>query len=181
MGALMRYGRLAGLAAAGGFLGVALLASPAVAATGSVSVAPKVVPADGTVTISGFVNPVDCPSSDGVTLTSIVALFPRAGFGPTVPRQPSGAFSTTYIVPSTTPPGTYTIGMRCGGGNVGVETTLRVTAQVSQLPARAPQAGLGGFSTSDRDLAAGWAVAGAVALVISGLLGLTLWRRRYSA
>lgn len=181
MGGLKEYGRLAGVAVAGGFLAVVLLASPAAAATGSVSVSPNVVAAGGTVTISGFVNPADCPLIDGVTLTSIDTLFPQAGFGPTVPRHSGGAFSTTFTVPSTTPPGAYSIGMRCGGGNVGVEATLRVTAQVSQLPARAPQAGLGGASATDGHSAAEWAAAGASALVVAGLLGLAIWRRRYSA
>jgi hypothetical protein len=177
MGALKQCGRLGGVAMASGLLTVLLLAQPAAAAAGSITVSPAVVPAGGTVSIAGSVNPADCPTIDGVTLTSIDDLFPLAGFGPTVARNSSGAFSTTYTVPATTEPGTYTIGMRCGGGNVGVGATLQVTAQVSRVPVAVPQAGLGGASMSDGH-AAGWAAAGAVAVVVAGLLMLTIRRRR---
>jgi hypothetical protein len=46
-------------------------------------------------------------------------LFPPDGFGPGVPSNPSGNFSMTYTIPASTPLGTYQIGMRCGGGNLG--------------------------------------------------------------
>jgi hypothetical protein len=67
-----------------------------------------------------------CPADNDAILTS--ELFPPDGFGPAVRRSPSGWFATVYAVPSSTPPGTYRIGLRCGGGNVGVSTTLRVIA-----------------------------------------------------
>src|SRR5438132_12571389 len=47
-------------------------------------------------------------------------LFPPDGFGPTAARDSHGAFALTYTVPTSTPAGTYQIGARCGGGNIGV-------------------------------------------------------------
>jgi hypothetical protein len=65
--------------------------------------------------------------------------------------------------------------MRCGGGNVGVVTSVRVTPQVSTVPSGAPQAGLGGGASTGRP-SAGWLVA-ASALLTSAVAAL-LWRRR---
>jgi hypothetical protein len=67
-----------------------------------------------------------CPSGDAVRLTSISDLFPPDGFGPEVARDTDGNLETTYTVRVDTPPGTYRIGMRCGGGNVGTSTTVQV-------------------------------------------------------
>jgi hypothetical protein len=129
------------------------------------------------VIISGSVSTSQCAASAQVTLTSTGALFPPDGFGPMVARNASGAFSTAYTVPASTPPGSYHIGLRCAGGNVGVSAALQVTAQVIRVPSGAPQAGLGGASRSEGSRA-GWVAAGAVLLLLSGLATLTLWRRR---
>jgi hypothetical protein len=107
----------------------------------------------------------------------VTAVFPSAGFGPTVSRDASGAFLVRYTLPASTPPGTYSIGLRCGGGNVGVGAVLRVTPQVAQVPVGAPQAGLGGASRRDGHTAA-WATAGGVALGLAALLGIIARRRR---
>jgi hypothetical protein len=109
-------------------------AVPVGAAGSTITVSPSTVPAGGTVTISGSVPTTgtgSCAPSDGATLTSTEALFPNGGFGPTVPRTSSGSFSTTYVVPASTPAGTYQIGMRCGGGNVGISATLTVTSSAA--------------------------------------------------
>ncbi len=179
MGGPNRY-RVFAVLAALALTGVALDAAPAAAAAGSVTVAPAAVPAGGTVTISGSVDPAQCPASDGVTLTSTAAFFPPDGFGPVAARTASGAFSVSHTVPASTPPGSYSIGLRCGGGNVGVSATLRVSAQVSQVPSGAPQAGAGGASTSDGP-DAGWVAAGAILLLVAGMASFTLWRRRRPA
>ena len=176
MGALKRYRQFLGLSAAA-LVGVVLGAAPAVAAANSVTVSPVTVPAGATVTISGSVDISQCPASEGVTLTSTAAFFPPDGFGPVVARTASGAFSIAHTVPASTSPGTYTIGLRCGGGNVGVSATLQVTSQVSQVPSSAPEAGLGGASRSS-GLAAGWTVAGGILVLLAGLMSFTLWRRR---
>jgi hypothetical protein len=106
------------------------LALPASAGPGStISVRPAVVAAGHPVRISGSTPVSDCPADDAAILTSTADLFPPDGFGPVVPRDSSGAFSVVYRVPTTTPAGTYQIGFRCGGGNVGVFATLRVTAR----------------------------------------------------
>ncbi|HEX3542630.1 MAG TPA: hypothetical protein VHT75_19535 [Acidimicrobiales bacterium] len=93
--------------------------SPANAATGSKVTIAGVLPVSGT---------VFCPSGDAVQLTSTAALFPPNGAGPSVTRDANGGFSTTYAIPGTTPAATYSIGMRCGGGTVGVSASLQVTA-----------------------------------------------------
>jgi hypothetical protein len=103
------------------------LALPAAAGPGSsISVRPRVVNAGGQVRISGSTPVSDCPAEDAAILTSSADLFPPDGFGPAVPRDAAGAFSVVYRVPATTPAGTYQIGFRCGGGNVGVTAPLRV-------------------------------------------------------
>jgi hypothetical protein len=105
------------------------LAGPASAGPGStISVRPNVVAAGHQVRISGSTPVSDCPAEDAAILTSTAALFPPDGFGPAVPRNSSGAFSVVYRVPASTPAGLYQIGFRCGGGNVGVFASLRVTA-----------------------------------------------------
>ncbi|GAA3336525.1 hypothetical protein GCM10020358_09020 [Amorphoplanes nipponensis] len=91
------------------------------------SVRPPVVRAGGRVVFTGLVptsGPLACPLDNEAILTS--PLFPPEGFGPAVTRDSSGRFRTTYTVPAGTPPGPYDIGLRCGGGNLGVSATLRV-------------------------------------------------------
>jgi hypothetical protein len=97
----------------------------------SIAVSPASAPPGASVTISGVLptaGSVFCPSGDATVLTSTAALFPPDGFSPQVPRDASGNFRTTYTIPATTTPGSYSIGLRCGGGNVGVTATLQVTA-----------------------------------------------------
>lgn len=100
----------------------------------SISVSPASVASGGKVTIAGVMpasGTVFCPSGDPIQLTSTAALFPPDGAGPSVMRDANGGFSTAYTVPATTPAGSYSIGMRCGGGTVGVSASLQVTAAAS--------------------------------------------------
>jgi hypothetical protein len=97
----------------------------------TISVSPTSTPKGGAVTIAGLVPTTGasfCPRADTAQLTSTAALFPPDGVGPQVTRSATGTFTTSYTVPSTTAAGTYSIGIRCGGGNVGVTATLVVTA-----------------------------------------------------
>jgi len=95
----------------------------------SVAVAPSSAAPGEVVVISGNV-PVSgagsCPAGDPVQLTSTSALFPPDGFGPEAPRGAAGDFEVRYSLPSSTPLGDYQIGLRCGGGNVGVSASLHV-------------------------------------------------------
>jgi hypothetical protein len=87
-------------------------------------------PGDG-LTIAGLVpttGNIFCPATDATRLTSTAPLFPPDGLGPQVPRDATGNFHVTFTIPATTPPGKYTIGVRCGGGNVSVTATIQVTA-----------------------------------------------------
>jgi hypothetical protein len=132
---MVRSLRIAGAGLALALSAVVAAAAPVAAAGSTISVSPSSVPAGGTVTVSGSIptsGTGSCSAGEGVTLTSTEALFPQGGFGPTAARSSSGSFSVAYGVPTTTPAGTYSIGMRCGGGNVGVTTTLTVTASSAQ-------------------------------------------------
>ena len=55
----------------------------------------------------------------------------------------------------------------------------RVTleAELDPVPSGAPQAGLGGASTSN-EFPAAWVVAGGMFLLLAGLSGFLAWRRR---
>ncbi|MDQ1652952.1 MAG: hypothetical protein QOI35_2152 [Cryptosporangiaceae bacterium] len=116
---------------AGAAVGLLVLTAPApAAAPARISVAPSTVSSGGTVVFSGRVparGAQSCPAADAAILTSTAALFPPSGIGPQAARKPGGAFRIRYTVPASTPHGTYTVGVRCGGGNVGVHTTLKVT------------------------------------------------------
>jgi hypothetical protein len=121
-------GRVAG-AFALTVVAVCVLASAASAAS-SITVSPSSAPQGSTVTISGSV-PVSgtpsCASGDPAQLTSTADLFPPDGLGPQAARDASGNFHTTYTIPTATRPGTHSIGVRCGGGAVGISATLQVT------------------------------------------------------
>ncbi|HKT00729.1 MAG TPA: hypothetical protein VJT31_14460 [Rugosimonospora sp.] len=125
--------------AATGILAPALAApSGAFAATPSMAIAqaqarlsvrPQSVRPGGRILITGFIptsGAQSCLAGDAAIPTSTAALFPPDGFGPPAPRSNTGRFEIRYVVPTSTPPGTYRIGVRCGGGNVGVSATLRV-------------------------------------------------------
>jgi hypothetical protein len=101
-----------------------------VSARAHLSVRPHAVGPGGHIVIAGLIPTTgaqSCPAADQAIPTSTAALFPPDGFGPAAQRTSSGRFTIRYTVPSSTPPGTYQIGVRCGGGNVGVSATLRVT------------------------------------------------------
>ena len=154
------------LAAAGVAATVAVLvviaAGPAYAgqnASGSIFVSPSDVPAGGTVHITGSVDPQGCPTSDPVTPTSDDALFPGDGFGPQTARNSHGAFALDYTVPTSTPASTYQIGLRCGGGNVGVFASLQVD------PIGGPATGAGGTA---HDTSPPWTLFGAGCLLLAG-------------
>lgn len=129
---------------------------------GSISVSPSTVSPGGTVHISGSVSIQGCPQSDDATITDSSALFPPDGFGPSVPRNSSGDFATDYTVPTSTPPGSYTLGVRCGGGNVGVSAQLHVVT-----PSGAPQTGMGG---AEHRSSVPWTAIGIGFLVLAGVL-----------
>ncbi len=62
-----------------------------------------------------------------------------------------------------------------------VELESEVDAATTPVPSGAPQAGLGGESTS-KGLSSGWLTTGGIFLVLGGgAASFTLWRRRRSA
>ena len=108
-----------------------LLAAPAWAAPVAIHVSPSSVAAGDTVTVSGSVGP-DCPGPVTLTSKAFVHTHDFAGV-PAVfaPVEPGGAFTATTRIPRSRAAGTYTIGGRCGGGNLGVSATLLVRAPSS--------------------------------------------------
>ncbi len=152
-------GRVAGAIAVALTTLVAL--APAASAASTISVSPSSVAQGGTVTVSGNVpvsGAASCASGASAQLTSTAALFPPAGFGPQAARDASGGFSVAYTVPASTPVGSYNIGIRCAGGNVGVSATVQVTAPSAVTP---------GIDVSPASAAAGDRV------TVSGTVGLT--------
>ena len=137
-----------------------LIAAPAYAKSASVSVSPSTVPAGAIVHISGSIPVKKCPVSDGATVTGEAALFPPDGFGPTATRESDGSFAIDYTVPASTPPGVYTVGLRCGGGNVGVGASLTVA------PSGGPATGAGGAAKSSTSA---WTAMGVSSLLLAGL------------
>jgi hypothetical protein len=104
----------------------------------SIKVTPTSALPGATVTITGVApttGTVFCPSGDTTQLTSTAALFPPDGVGPQLQRSASGAFQATYVIPSTTSPGTYTVGVRCAGANLVTKTTLQVSAPATSTTA----------------------------------------------
>jgi hypothetical protein len=155
-------------AAVAAFAVALVAAAPASAAKkASISVSPSTVSAGGTVHISGSIPVKGCPASDGATVTGLAALFPPDGFGPTATRDSTGAFATDYAVPISTPPGSYDVGLRCGGGNVGVSATLTVTS-----PSGGVATGAGGTAHGS----VFWTSLGVICLLLAGVV--VVLRRR---
>ncbi|MDQ6945142.1 MAG: hypothetical protein M3256_02475 [Actinomycetota bacterium] len=122
-----------GLRCGGAAVGISrtLNVTAASSAAARITVSPASVKPGDAVTISGVIpttGTMSCLAGDAVRLTSTSALFPPDGFGPNLPRDASGAFHTSYTVSSATAPAKYSIGMRCGGGTIGVGATLQVSA-----------------------------------------------------
>lgn len=155
--------RFLAVASVAGAAALVVLAGPAYAQNNSISVSPSTVPAGGTVHISGSVSVQSCPSSDSATVTGNAALFPPDGFGPNAARNSQGDFALDYTVPTSTPAGMYEIGVRCGGGNVGIAASLTVSAG----PIGGPETGAGGTAPGSFSL---WAVVGAGCLLLAGVL-----------
>jgi hypothetical protein len=98
------------------------------AAAPTLAVTPVTVPAGGTVTVTGSCT----PATPGTALSSAFlhdATHDFAGVGAVVfTTDTAGNFSSTAEIPAATAPGRYTITARCGGGNLGIQATLTVTA-----------------------------------------------------
>jgi hypothetical protein len=115
------------LAAAAAAAAAALLsvAGPATAARVHLVVSPATVSPGGSIRVGATSSP--CPAHDRVALLS--AAYPGHAFGigavyGRVGRR--GAFSVLARIRSTLRPGRYHVGVRCGGGNLGVLAYFRV-------------------------------------------------------
>ena len=140
----------------------------------TISVSPTVVAAGHPVRISGSVPYTACTAEEGPGLTSLDRLFPPDGLGPAAVRDSSGAFSVSYTVPAQTPAGAYQIGLRCGGGNVGVSARLQVTEQVTTVPSGGVDTGAGGSAEAGSRQ---WTLLGLGFLTLAAVL-LPVRRRR---
>jgi hypothetical protein len=102
-----------------------VLATATAASAASVSVSPASATAGATVTVSGDVNvngKPGCQVPGTVFLTSAALVQ-----GTSLPVDATGHFSGSVTLLSSVAAGSYTIGGRCGGGNLGVTATLTVT------------------------------------------------------
>jgi hypothetical protein len=167
-------------------------------------VSPSAVTAGDTVTVSGWLAPApgsECAS--GVTLLSNAFVHTHDFAGvPAIAAavKPDGTFTVTTRIPRSKAAGTYDIGGRCGGGNIGASATLRVRAAppATTTPAPAPPAppvtqpqapmptaapALAGPATPAAAQPAGrWILPWLAALGSSTLAGLGMWllyRRRH--
>ncbi len=132
-------GPLVALAAAAGVL--AFAAAPASAA--SIHVTPSNVAPGGTFQLSGDVLAPDgtpgCEVPGTVTVISDAfrGLGEFAGTGAVeVPVDATGHYSIGLKLDVSAPAGTHTITARCGGGNLGVESSITVTNLASTGPAQ---------------------------------------------
>ena len=153
-------------------------AGVAVAAPVSLQVSPRSVPAGGSVHVSGT-----CEANAGGFAISSAFLHDAthdfAGVGAVhFTTDGSGAFAVDALIPTSRAPGTYTVGGRCGGGNLGVSVALVVTA-AGGVPSGVP-AGSGGDAaapgpgTHDTQLLLGGV---GVLLLAGGAVGLVRLRR----
>src|SRR5579871_1377870 len=141
------FARLSGLVLAV-ILGLWSLAGVSAA---SINVSPASVPVGGTVTVSGDV--LAPGGQPGCQVPGTVLLFSGAFGDPNTPVQATAGadahFSVSVTIPAGVAPGTYTITGRCGGGNLGVQATLVVTAGlpstgVAGVQAAGPRGPFGG-------------------------------------
>ena len=108
---------------------VLVMAAPA-AGKATITVSPSSVPAGGRVIVSGIAAG-GCAAGDTVTLTSPAFSHQHEFAGvPAISAtaESSGHFSVSTQIPGSRTPGAYSIGGRCGGGNLGVQASLTVTA-----------------------------------------------------
>ena len=148
-------------------LGV-LVGTPGFVSAASINVSPTTVSPGGDVRLSGDILVDGTPGCDvtgTVTLISdaFAGLGDFAGVGAVfLPLDATGHFDSTVTLSASVAPGTYSIGGRCGGGNLGVTATLVVNA----LPPTGPRL--------DVKL---W-IAVASTLVVFGLTDLAITRAR---
>jgi hypothetical protein len=121
----------AGLVAAAAVLGITV-GTPGFADAASIIVSPSSVAPGGDVRLSGDVlvdGTPGCEVPGTVTLISdaFAGLDEFAGVGAVnLPVDATGHFDSTVTLLASVAPGTYSIGGRCGGGNLGVNTTIVV-------------------------------------------------------
>jgi|GEM_PF-5252238 len=122
-----------GLVAA--FVGFGILvATPGFVSAASINVSPTTVSPGGDVRLTGDILADGTPGCDvtgTVTLISdaLAGLGEFAGVGAVdLPLDATGHFDSTVTLSASVAPGTYSIGGRCGGGNLGVSATVVVGA-----------------------------------------------------
>jgi len=145
-----------------GIVVMTVFGTSAAAQQASLHVTPSVVSAGGSVTVRGTCE----PNAPGVVFSNAFFEDPTHDFAgegaATFMSDASGNFSAVAQIPSSKAPGTYSIGARCGGGNLGISLSLRVTS--------------GGLANTGRSITA-FAALG-MALVVMGTLTVVVARTR---
>lgn len=176
-----RPGRtVAGVLALGALVLATLLglAAPAVAASASLHVTPTTVAAGRTVTVTGSCE----ANTNGFVISAAFfrdATHEFAGQGAvSFSTGAAGTFTTHPVIAATTAPGNYVITARCGGGNLGIEAHLTVTAASGGTPTAVP-GGTGGLAaTADHGPTGALILGGAgVLLLLAASTKLLLTRR----
>lgn len=166
--------------ALGGVLGLALGTTAASASTVQLHVSPTTVVAGHTVHVSGVCD----PNTNGFVISAAFlddATHDFGGVGAvSFSTDASGAFSGTTVVPSTRAPGTYDVGARCGGGNIGILVHLQIAkprGTITGVPAGS--AGLAATTdTTTRAWQYGIGIAGLL-LLAGTVAGLARLRRTH--
>ena len=120
-----------GLVAAVVVLGI-MVGTPRFVSAASINVSPSTVAPGGNVRLSGDILADGVPGCDvtgTVTLISdaFAGLGEFAGVGAVdLPLDSTGHFDSTVTLSASVGAGTYEIGGRCGGGNIGVSATIVV-------------------------------------------------------
>jgi hypothetical protein len=169
---LVYVAAVAGLATVGGTAGTAL------AAPATLRVSPNSVVAGAVVQVSG-----NCEAhSSGFAISTAFrhdASHDFAGVGAvSFSTDASGAFSVSAQVPASIAPGTYSVGARCGGGNLGISASLTVTSH-GGTPTGVP-AGSGGqaATASPRSADSELLIGGLGLVLVAGGAAGALWLRR---
>jgi hypothetical protein len=163
---------VAGVMALGGAAGTAM------AAPAALKVSPNTIVAGGSVQITGYCE----ANSTGFAISPAFlhdATHDFAGVAAvSFSTNAAGTFSVTAQIPASIAPGNYSVGARCGGGNLGISAALTVTGQ-GGLPSGVPAGSGGRAATTSPHERGNEVLVGGIGLVVAigAIFGLGRLRR----
>jgi len=164
-------------------VGVLAPAAPAWAASATtLQVSPRATTAGDTVVVSGSVGPAPAGSACATSLMLLSRAFVHTHEFAGVPAviaavKPDGTFTTSTRIPRSTPPGTYDLSGRCGGGNIGVSAilTVRAAPTATTTPAPVPSATAPPATRPTASTADSWIIPGLVGLAVGAMAAVGVW------